>query len=146
MLYHISFFVFSLLLSYLDCTRYKIPNITLLTLLVFLIIFGSIENTLIISSIIIAIIVLIFFILIILIFPKIILGGGDIKYIAIVAIYLQALSFPIFLVVTGVVQTLFLLYFQKIKKRRVAPMAPAIFLSVILVKINEITNFYTIGN
>ncbi len=76
--------------------------------------------------------------------PKMILGGGDIKYILVITLYLQPISIPIFLIVTGIVQTIFLLYYQKIKKRRVAPMAPAIFLSVIIVKINEFMDIYNI--
>ncbi len=73
-----------------------------------------------------------------------ILGGGDIKYMLVITLYLQPISIPIFLIVTGIVQGLFLIYYQKVKKRRVAPMAPAIFLSVILVKINESIDIYTI--
>ncbi len=64
--------------------------------------------------------------------PTIILGGGDIKYIMVVALYLQPLLFPLFLLITGLMQMIFLIYFQKVKKRKTAPMAPAIFLAVIL--------------
>ncbi|WP_321469026.1 prepilin peptidase [Halarcobacter sp.] len=144
MIFHLSFFIFSLFISYIDCTRYKIPNVMLITLSTFLIIFGIIENELIIYSFIILLIFLLFFVSIILLMPKIILGGGDIKYILVITLYLQPISIPIFLIVTGIVQTFFLLYYQKIKKRRVAPMAPAIFLSVIMVKINEFIDIYNI--
>ncbi len=51
-----------------------------------------------------------------------------------VGLYLEPLSFPYFLIFTGITQTIFLIYFKNIKKRRVAPMAPAIFLAVILTK------------
>ena len=64
-----------------------------------------------------------------------ILGGGDIKYMMLVALFIPPILFPLFLLLAGVVQTLFLLYFQQIKKRRVAPMVPAMFLAVILSEI-----------
>lgn len=67
-----------------------------------------------------------------LVLPNMILGGGDIKYIMVIALYLEPLTFPLFILFTGITQTLFLLYFQKYKKRRTAPMAPAIFFAVIL--------------
>ncbi|WP_321313966.1 prepilin peptidase [Halarcobacter sp.] len=144
MIFHLSFFIFSFFISYIDFTRYKIPNVMIVTLSIFLIIFGFLENKLIIYSFIILIIFLLFFVTIILLMPKMILGGGDIKYILVITLYLQPISIPIFLIVTGIVQTIFLLYYQKIKKRRVAPMAPAIFLSVIIVKINEFMDIYNI--
>lgn len=74
--------------------------------------------------------------------PKIILGGGDIKYIMVIAIYLEPLLFPLFILSTGMIQMFFLIYFQKVKKRRVAPMAPAIFLAVIISEILFQTGIY----
>lgn len=131
-MFSISFYIFSILLSYLDCTRYKIPNITLGTLLLFLITFGFLEDKLNIYSFAIAIFILLFFIAVILLMPKAIIGGGDIKYIFVVAIYLEPILFPLFLLSMGLIQMFFLIFYQKIKKRRVAPMAPAIFLAVIV--------------
>lgn len=64
-----------------------------------------------------------------------ILGGGDIKYMMLVGLYISPILFPLFLLCTGIIQTLFLFYFQKIKKRRVAPMVPAMFMAVILSEI-----------
>lgn len=144
MIFHLSFFIFSLFLSYIDCTKLRIPNITLGTLFIFLLLFGYMEEQLNLYSFAVLLIILIFFVIILLAMPKMILGGGDIKYILVIAVYLEPLSFPIFLLVTGIVQMLFLIYFQKIKKRKVAPMAPAIMLSVIIVKINELTAFYVL--
>lgn len=140
MIYHLSFYILSIVLSYTDCTRYKIPNITIVTILLFLLVFGFLENQINPYSLIVSCLILVFFVIILLVMPKIILGGGDIKYIMVIAIYLDPMQFPLFLVVTGLMQMCFLIYFQKIKKRRVAPMAPAIFLSVIIIDI-----LYTFG-
>lgn len=135
MIFSLSFYIFSLLLSYTDCTRYKIPNITSLALFIFLIIFGFLENSLNQYSLLISFTILIFFVIILLALPKTILGGGDIKYMMLIAIYLEPILFPLFMITTGIMQMLFLLYFQKIKRRRVAPMAPAMFISVIITEI-----------
>lgn len=142
MIFSLSFYIFSFLLVYTDCTKYKIPNITILTLTSFLIIFGLIESKLHINSFIILLIILIFFAILLIIMPKMILGGGDIKYILVITIYLEPILFPLFLISTGITQTLFLLYFQRIKKRRVAPMAPAIFLAVICTELIDKLGFY----
>ncbi|MCP4971245.1 MAG: hypothetical protein GY932_11725 [Arcobacter sp.] len=142
MIFTLSFYIFSVLLSYLDCTRYKIPNLTLFTLLLFLIIFGLIENELKLYSFAISLIILVFFVIILLIMPKSILGGGDIKYMMVISIYLDPILFPHFLLLTGLMQLFFLLYFQKIKNRKVAPMAPAMFLAVIGTEVFEISSLY----
>lgn len=84
------------------------------------------------------------FVIILLIMPKTILGGGDIKYMMVIAIYLEPILFPLFLLVTGIVQMLFLIFYQKYKKRRVAPMAPAMFIAVILSKIFFAVGLYSI--
>lgn len=142
MIFSISFYTFSLLLSYTDCTRYKIPNITIITLFLFLIIFGALESKISLYSVIISFTILIFFVILLLIMPKVILGGGDIKYMMAIAIYLDPLLFPLFLLSTGIIQTFFLIFFQKFKKRRVAPMAPAMFLAVIISQIVDSFGFY----
>ncbi|WP_421715887.1 prepilin peptidase [Arcobacter arenosus] len=142
MIFYISFYIFSILLSYTDCTKYKIPNITILTLIIFLIIFGLLENKLNLYSIAISFAILIFFVIILIAMPKAILGGGDIKYIMVVALFLEPMLFPLFLIISGICQTLFLLYFQKIKKRRVAPMAPAIFLAVMISQLIDLMGLY----
>lgn len=144
MIFHLSFFIFSILLSYTDCTRYKIPNITIITLFIFLVIFGLLENEINLYSFIILFAILFFFVIILLIMPTVILGGGDIKYMMVIAIYLNPYLFPLFLLTTGLIQTLFLIYFQKIKKRRVAPMAPAMFLAVIVSKLIVMLGLYSI--
>ena len=74
--------------------------------------------------------------------PNMILGGGDIKYMMLVAVYLNPLLFPLFLLTTGVVQTVFLIYKQYYKKRRVAPMVPAMFISVGIVELLFIFGIY----
>ena len=142
MIFNISFFIFSILLSYLDCTKYKIPNITLFTLFIFLITFGFLENSINLYSFALALVILVFFVIILILMPKAILGGGDIKYIMVIAIYLEPILFPLFLLCTGLCQMLFLIYYQKVKKRRVAPMAPAIFLAVIICQSLNSFGFY----
>ena len=134
MLFHLSFFIFSFLISYTDCKKYIIPNITIFALFIFLVIFGYFENNLNIYSIIISFSILLFFIVFLLLFPKTIFGGGDLKYLMAVGLYLEPLTFPYFLIICGLTQAIFLLYYKNIKKRRFAPMAPAIFLAVVLTK------------
>lgn len=73
-----------------------------------------------------------------------IIGGGDIKYIMIVGLYLGVSSFALFLIITGLLQTITLLYIQNIKKRKIAPMVPIMFLSVIIVELLVKLNYYTI--
>lgn len=133
-MFSISFYIFSILVSYTDCTRYRIPNITLTALLSFLLIFGIFEDKLHYMSFIIVVIIFVLIILII-VKTKIIIGGGDIKYLMLIVIYLDPIQLPLFMIVTGLVQTSFLIYYQQIRKRRFAPMAPAIFLSVIVMDI-----------
>jgi Flp pilus assembly protein protease CpaA len=134
--------VFSALLSYTDGTRYKVPNLTLSTLLIFLLVFGFFESRLSFYSFAIALCVFALFVGLILMNRTMILGGGDIKYMLLIALYLNPLVFPLFLIVTGITQTLLLLYFQKIQKRRVAPMVPAMFFSVFISEIAWVLNVY----
>lgn len=143
MIFQLSFFIFSLFISYIDCTKRRIPNVMILTLFFLLTIFGYLENQLNYYSFIVSLLVLVFFIIILLILPNQILGGGDIKYMVVIGIYLEPVMFPLFLLTTGLMQLLFLLYFQKIRKRRTAPMAPAMFFSVIVVKLNEMIGCLT---
>lgn len=143
MIFHLSFFIFSLLLVYTDCVKYRIPNVTVIALFVFLLVFGFFENQLSLYSFIISFLILIFFIVMLLIMPKMILGGGDIKYMMLIAIYLDPLLFPLFLLSTGIIQMLFLIFYQKIKRRKVAPMAPAMFFAVITCKLLFFLEIYT---
>jgi Flp pilus assembly protein protease CpaA len=71
-----------------------------------------------------------------------ILGGGDIKYMMLVAVYLEPVLFPMFLLITGLVQTAFLVYKQYFKKRRIAPMIPAMFVAVVFTEILYFTGLY----
>lgn len=73
-----------------------------------------------------------------------IIGGGDIKYIMIVGLYLGVSSFALFLIITGLLQTITLLYIQNIKKRKIAPMVPIMFLSVIIVELLVKFNYYSV--
>jgi len=131
-MYEIIFYVFSFLLAYLDFKKYIVPNSILLTLFCMLIIFGLLENRLNINSFFIAFALLVFFSGLMLINRKMILGGGDIKYIMVVAIFLEPILFPFFLIITGVVQSLFLIFIQFICKKEKTAMVPAMLLSVLL--------------
>ena len=142
MLFYISFYLFSLLLSYLDCTRYRIPNITIITLTLFLISFGFLENQINLYSFILPLLILSFFVIMLLIMPKMILGGGDIKYMMVIGLYLEPLLFPLFLISTGITQMFFLIYYQNFKKRKTSPMAPAMFLAVVISEVLSSLNIY----
>lgn len=141
-MFTISFYIFSIILSYTDYKKFLVPNNLLLSMSIMLIIFGFFESKIYISSIVLSFLVLIFFIILILLKPTMILGGGDIKYMIIIAFYLGIEPFALFLVITGILQTLTLLYIQNIKKRRIAPMVPIMFLSVIIVEILISLNIY----
>jgi len=142
MIFSLSFYIFSLFISFFDCKKRLIPNQLLITLTVLLIIFGYYENNLNLYSFAISLSILIFFVIIIIAIPRMILGGGDIKYFMVVAIYLPPLYFPLFLLFSGIAQFIFLFYFQKIKKRRTAPMGPAIFLAVVVTDIINYLGLY----
>ena len=137
-----TFYLFSFLLSYLDCTRFIVPNVILTTCLVLLLFFGYFEQQLNIYSFILSISVLLFFIFLMLLNPTMILGGGDIKYMMLVAIYIEPILFALFILVTGIVQTIFLIYKQYYKKRRVAPMVPAMFISVFITEMLYLYDIY----
>jgi leader peptidase (prepilin peptidase)/N-methyltransferase len=133
-MFAISFYIFSSLLSYTDFKKFIVPNNILIAMSIMLIVFGIFESKIYISSIVLTLIVLLFFIAIILLKPQMILGGGDIKYMMVVAFYLGLQPFALFLVITGLLQSFALLYVQNIKKRKIAPMVPMMFLSVIIVE------------
>ena len=141
-MYSTVFYIFSFLLSYLDCKKFIVPNIILATCFLLLLFFGFFENKLNAYSFIISGVVLLFFIILMLLKPTMILGGGDIKYMMLVAIYIKPILFPMFILVTGIVQTIFLIYKQFYKKRRVAPMVPAMFISVVITEILFIFSIY----
>ena len=109
-----------------------------------LLVFGFSESKIYISSIVLSLIILIFFVIIMLINRQFIVGGGDIKYMMIVGLYLGLSPFALFLIVTGILQTITLLYVQNVNKRKIAPMVPVMFLSVILTEILIKYNVYTI--
>lgn len=109
-----------------------------------LLVFGFFESKIYISSIILSLLILSFFIVIMLINRQFIIGGGDIKYMMIVGLYLGLSSFALFLIVTGILQTITLLYIQNVNKRKIAPMVPVMFLSVIITEILIKYNFYTL--
>ena len=139
-MFSISFYLFSILLSILDFKYFRVPNIILTALLLILLLFGFYEQQLNIYSFGISILVLLFFVLILLINPKMILGGGDIKFMMVVAIYLEPILFPYFLIATGILQTLALVIKQKLFKRKTAPMVPMMFLAVIVCEVLYKTN------
>lgn len=133
-MFAIIFYIFSAFLSYTDFKKFLVPNNIIITMTIMLLIFGFFESKIYISSILLSLGVLLFFIIVMLINRQIILGGGDIKYMIIVALFLGIKPFALFLVITGLLQTFALLYMQVIRKKRIAPMVPMMFLSVIIVE------------
>ncbi len=77
----------------------------------------------------------VFFCLVLLLNKNSIIGGADIKYFLIITLYLQPLVFAYLLIISGVIQSIVLIYFKKIKKRKTSPMIPTIFFSVLLSQI-----------
>lgn len=134
-LFTLFFYIFSFFLSFFDIKKRLVPNDLIYPLFIILLLFGFIENKINVYSIIILLLILLIFIILISIMPTIILGGGDIKYMMLVALFIPPLLFPLFLLITGIIQTFLLLYFQKIKKRRTAPMVPSMFLTVIFIQL-----------
>lgn len=141
-MFSISFYIFSLFLSYTDFKKFLVPNDLLITMSIMLLTFGFLDSKIYISSIVLSLIVLLFFCAIMLINRNIILGGGDIKYMMLVALYLPLKSFALFLLVTGILQSLALLYVQQIKKRKIAPMVPMMFLAVVIVELLVLAELY----
>jgi len=141
-MFEVVFYMFSILLAYIDYKKFIVPNKILIIFFILLIIFGLIENRLDINSFFIAFTLLVFFIGLILINPHMILGGGDIKYIMIVAIFLQPILFPFFLIITGVMQSLFLLYGQTIQGKKKVAMLPAMLISVVLSELYYSTTYF----
>lgn len=137
-MFFVTFYIFSLLLSYTDYKSFLVPNAIVSAMSILMLFFGIIEDKIDISSVVLMGFVLLFFILLLLLNPKMVLGGGDIKYMLLSALYLGIYSFALFLIVTGILQSAGLLYRQKIQKRHVLPMVPFMFSSVIIV---EILNF-----
>lgn len=128
------FYSFSLYLSYTDIKKFRVPNQVVFIMASLLVISGFIENKIDIYSFILPALILAFFVVILLLMPKMILGGGDIKFIMVIGLYLGYTIFPIFLIVSGLLQSSVLYYLQhlKEKKRRVAPMVPIMVLSVLI--------------
>lgn len=138
----ISFYIFSLFLSYTDYKKFLVPNNIMITMAIMMLVFGLLESKIYLSSIALMVVVLLFFVGIMLINRQMILGGGDIKYMMVVALYLGIKPFALFLVATGIFQTIALLYMQKIRKRKIAPMVPMMFLATIIVDILVVKGIY----
>lgn len=115
-----------------------------MTMSLMLLVFGFFESKIYISSIILAFVILLFFIIVMLLNRQLIIGGGDIKYMMLVGLYLGVSSFALFLIITGILQTFALLYMQKIEKRKVAPMVPLMFISVFIVELLVKFDIYTV--
>ena len=143
-MFSISFYIFSLFLSYTDFKKFLVPNDLTATLALMLLVFGILESKIYISSIVLVFTILALFIAVLLINRTQILGGGDIKYMMLVGLFLGLEKFFLFLIISGVLQTLALLYKQQIKKRRVAPMVPMMFLAVIIVELLIAFNIYSL--
>ncbi|MGM0518380.1 MAG: prepilin peptidase [Campylobacterota bacterium] len=141
----ISFYIFSIFLSYTDYKYLLVPNKIVFAMVLMMLSFGLMESKIYISSIVLSLTVLIFFIALMLLKKDLFIGGGDIKYLMVIALYLDIVLFSYFLIITGVLQTLFLLYNQLIKNRDMAPMVPVMFLSVVIVEfLNIYWGFYDI--
>lgn len=138
----LSFYIFSLFLSFTDYKKFIVPNNIVIAMSIMMLVFGFLESKIYTSSIILSFVILGFFIIIMLINRRLIIGGGDIKYMMIIALFLGLQSFALFLIVTGILQTLSLLYMQKIRKRRIAPMVPMMFISTIIVEILVLNGYY----
>ena len=95
-MFEIIFYLFSSILAYLDYKKFIVPNKILFIFLIMLLISGLLENKLNIISFYISFALLIFFSTLLILKPKLILGGGDIKYMMIVSIFLQPILFPFF--------------------------------------------------
>jgi len=131
-MFGLSFYIFSLFLSYSDFKKYLVPNYTLLALFLFLISYGFLENKLNIYSFITPFLVLLFLVILILLRPNMRFGGGDIKYLVLVALFLEPLQFAYFLIITGITQFFYMIYIQIINKNIKTAMVPSMFLSVII--------------
>lgn len=129
------FYFFSLILSYFDFKKFIVPNEILITGTICLLLFGSFYEYFTLFNFLIPIIVFVGFILLLLIKPNMVLGGGDIKFMMFVGLYLNPLLFPMFLVITGLLQTFWLVYKQNIKKEEMTPMVPPMILSVFITEI-----------
>lgn len=134
-MFGLSFYVFSLFLSYSDYKRYLVPNNMLLALFVFMLSYGFLENQLNIYSTITPLFVLFALILLIVVFPKMKFGGGDIKYMVLVALFLEPLQFAYFLIITGVLQFFTMVYVQLLKKEVKTAMVPVMFMSVFITQL-----------
>jgi Flp pilus assembly protein protease CpaA len=97
--------------------------------------FGIIEQKIYLSNLIVALLVLLLFMGLFLYNRNITVGGGDIKYLLVTAFYLKFTLFPVFLIITGLLQTAAILYTQNVRKRRFVPMLPIMFSSVIITDI-----------
>lgn len=131
-MFSITFYVFSLFLSFTDYKYYLVPNNMMKAMFVLMVIFGFLENSLQLSSVVVSFLVVVFFVGLILINRTMTLGGGDIKYIAIVALYFTPLLFAYFLIISGVLQSLQLYFSKSIQKKSQAYMVPAIFLAAVI--------------
>lgn len=134
-MFYIVFYIFSLFLSYLDLKKYIVPNIMLITMFIMLVVFGLLEDRIFINSIYLAFLMFVFFIVIFLLKKDLLLGGGDIKYMLLVTLLFEPIAFFLFVLITGIIQIIFLIYFQNIRKKTMTPMIPSMFMSVVLVQL-----------
>lgn len=134
-MFYIVFYVFSLFLSYLDLKKYIVPNIMLITMFIMLVVFGLLEDRIFINSIYLAFLMFVFFIVIFLLKKDLLLGGGDIKYMLLVTLLFEPIAFFLFVLITGIIQIIFLIYFQNIRKKTMTPMIPSMFMSVVFVQL-----------
>lgn len=131
-MFAITFYIFSLFLSFTDYKYYLVPNNMLKAMLLLMVLFGFFENSIHLSSLLVSFLVVAFFIVLILINRTMTLGGGDIKYIAIVALYFSPLVFAYFLIISGLLQSFQIFFAKNIQKKSQAYMVPAIFLAAVI--------------
>ncbi len=130
-----TFYIFSLLLSYTDCKKFIVPNIIIGTMFLMVLFFGIIEQKIYLSNLIVALLILLLFMVLFLFNRNIMIGGGDIKYLLVAAFYLKFTVFPVFMIISGLLQTLAILYTQNVRKRRFVPMVPIMFVSIVITDI-----------
>lgn len=132
MIVALSFYIVSLFLVYFDCTRYTVPNELIALLAVMVVLFGLLEGSATWMYLILPLFLIVFFYVVSLLGLGFV-GSGDIKYLILISMYINhPLKFAWYLIISGILQLLFLLFYQKVKKRRFVPMVPAMFVAVVL--------------
>lgn len=126
------FYAISAYLSYQDIKTKNISNLLQSILYIFVLVSNIYLDVFSIYSLLLSIFVFVFFVFLSVINPKLDFGGADMKFYAIVILYLPLLYVPYFILITGIVQLVSIIIYQKIKNEKEAPQIPFILLSVII--------------